>query len=83
LLFEPRSRGLPKGFLDQPFYGWVDDGFESKARFGGLAHSAWAVLVLKPFDISMLKRAKRIRGGATRRYKRRSSNPSGKPRERG
>jgi len=22
-LFEPRSRGLPEGFLDQPFHGWV------------------------------------------------------------
>ena len=21
--FEPRSRGLPEGLLDQPFYGWV------------------------------------------------------------
>ncbi|MDX6384914.1 MAG: hypothetical protein QOK48_2487 [Blastocatellia bacterium] len=20
---EPRSRGFPEGFLDQPFYGWV------------------------------------------------------------
>src|SRR6266516_2674264 len=23
LCFEPRSRGLPAGLLDQPFYGWV------------------------------------------------------------
>jgi hypothetical protein len=33
---EPRSRGLPGGLLDQPFYGWAGSVLEDSARFNGL-----------------------------------------------
>jgi len=42
-LFEPRSRGLPEGFLDQLFYGWVKAFSETwSARFSGLGRQGFS-----------------------------------------
>ncbi len=40
--FEPRLRGLPEGFLDQPFYGWL-------SAFSGIYSARFSGLWLQPF----------------------------------
>jgi hypothetical protein len=81
-LVEPRSRGLPEGFLDQPFYGWVrDEGVTAQPASAGFGFS-------RSNAKAFLQKRAEARGwicihaepGAK---KRRSSNPVGKPRERG
>src|SRR2546422_7970626 len=87
LCFEPRSRGLPAGLLDQPFYGWV----KAKRNLpqpasAGLLIEALAVQkrpVLKRLIESTLKRADEPPALAPSAKKRWSSDPSGKPDESG
>jgi len=38
---KPRSRGLPEGLLDQPFYGWGFVGKNRLARFSVLITEPW------------------------------------------
>ncbi len=57
LTLKPRSRGLPAGFLDQPFYGWVDAGRILSARFSGLDLLVALAVMLKPLIVSTLKRS--------------------------
>ena len=63
-LVEPRLRGLPAGFLDQPFYGWV-----GRLNLKTKPASAGLLIRLKLFYPSTLKRASRFavapRPGAT------------------
>jgi hypothetical protein len=85
--FEPRSRGLPEGFLDQPFYGWGVKALSGiyPARFSGLIFGRQALAVLQNrLTISTLKRANEfvftLEPGATSAA---LVTQKGKPRERG
>jgi hypothetical protein len=56
--FEPRSHGLPEGFPDQPFYGWVGQrNLKTHPDSAGFACRGFSRLNARAIDLSTLKRA--------------------------
>src|SRR5258708_36435240 len=87
--FQPRSRGLPTGLLDQPLYGWVVLGHQTRilqpvsTGFVGVASAALPKAGWKHAKAADWKRDHSLAPSLTQRLKRWSRNPSGKPSEAG